>query len=160
MSCIFILQHYSFYDFIVNKARGKSGPLFSFDVHEDVRVISDASVEKDEVSYLHITVWFRMDACELGLLFQCDFERFRSPWPIALSPRPVVEKRGPADEDYRREGDANIKCGFLHNQRVFLTNPIVHVRTPPSLISILFNLFFLSIVTCWESCSPFMVREK
>ena len=40
----------------MNKARGKSGPLFSFDVHEDVRVISDASVEKDEVSYLHITV--------------------------------------------------------------------------------------------------------
>lgn len=47
---MFVLQHYSFYDFIVNKARGKSGPLFSFDVHEDVRVISDASVEKDEVS--------------------------------------------------------------------------------------------------------------
>lgn len=96
----------------MNKARGKSGPLFSFDVHEDVRVISDASVEKDEVSYLHITVWFRMDACELGLLFQCDFERFRSPWPIALSPRPVVEKRGPADEGYRREGDANINSNY------------------------------------------------
>ena len=44
-----ILQHYTFYDFIINKARGKSGPLFSFDVHEDVRMISDASVEKDEV---------------------------------------------------------------------------------------------------------------
>lgn len=43
-----------FYDFIINKARGKSGPLFSFDVHEDVRVISDASVEKDEVSWLLI----------------------------------------------------------------------------------------------------------
>lgn len=45
---LIIPHHYSFYDFIVNKARGKSGPLFSFDVHEDVRVISDASVEKDE----------------------------------------------------------------------------------------------------------------
>lgn len=45
---LIIPQHYTFYDFIVNKARGKSGPLFSFDVHEDVRVISDASVEKDE----------------------------------------------------------------------------------------------------------------
>ncbi|XP_073228839.1 protein FAM50A-like isoform X2 [Porites lutea] len=42
------LKHYTFYDFIINKARGKSGPLFSFDVHEDVRMISDASVEKDE----------------------------------------------------------------------------------------------------------------
>ncbi|XP_064550408.1 protein FAM50 homolog [Drosophila montana] len=41
-------HHYSFYDFIVTKARGKSGPLFQFDVHDDVRMISDASVEKEE----------------------------------------------------------------------------------------------------------------
>lgn len=45
---LIIPQHYTFYDFIINKARGKSGPLFSFDVHEDVRMICDASVEKDE----------------------------------------------------------------------------------------------------------------
>lgn len=38
----------SFYDLIVGKARGKSGPLFHFDVHEDVRAVNDASVEKDE----------------------------------------------------------------------------------------------------------------
>lgn len=44
------LQHYTFYDFIVNKARGKSGPLFNFDVHEDVRLMQDVTVEKDEVS--------------------------------------------------------------------------------------------------------------
>ena len=31
------LQHYSFYDLIVTKARGKSGPLFHFDVHDDIR---------------------------------------------------------------------------------------------------------------------------
>ncbi|XP_068780190.1 protein FAM50A isoform X3 [Struthio camelus] len=37
-----------FYDFIVTKARGKSGPLFNFDVHDDVRLLSDATVEKDE----------------------------------------------------------------------------------------------------------------
>ena len=43
-------QHYTFYDFIINKARGKSGPLFNFDVHDDVRMVQDASVEKDEVS--------------------------------------------------------------------------------------------------------------
>jgi protein FAM50 len=41
-------QHYTFYDFIVNKARGKSGPLFNFDVHDDVRLLADATVEKDE----------------------------------------------------------------------------------------------------------------
>lgn len=45
---LIIPHHYSFYDFIVSKARGKSGPLFNFDVHDDVRLLSDASVEKDE----------------------------------------------------------------------------------------------------------------
>ncbi|XP_013415166.1 protein FAM50A-like [Lingula anatina] len=45
---LIIPQHYTFYDFIVTKARGKSGPLFNFDVHDDVRMISDARVEKDE----------------------------------------------------------------------------------------------------------------
>ena len=42
------MQHYTFYDFIVNKARGKSGPLFNFDVHDDVRMLADATKEKDE----------------------------------------------------------------------------------------------------------------
>lgn len=41
-------HHYTFYDFIVTKARGKSGPLFTFDVHDDIRMTSDASVEKEE----------------------------------------------------------------------------------------------------------------
>ena len=29
------------------QARGKSGPLFSFDVHDDVRIQNDATVETD-----------------------------------------------------------------------------------------------------------------
>uniref|UniRef100_A0A0A9YBM2 Protein FAM50 homolog n=2 Tax=Lygus hesperus TaxID=30085 RepID=A0A0A9YBM2_LYGHE len=41
-------QHYTFYDFIVTKARGKSGPLFMFDAHDDIRLIGDASVEKED----------------------------------------------------------------------------------------------------------------
>lgn len=45
---LIIPHHYTFYDFIVNKARGKSGPLFHFDVRDDVRLVSDASVEKEE----------------------------------------------------------------------------------------------------------------
>eukprot|EP00123_Amoebidium_parasiticum_P019493 comp26044_c0_seq1/m.47072 comp26044_c0_seq1/g.47072 ORF comp26044_c0_seq1/g.47072 comp26044_c0_seq1/m.47072 type:complete len:336 (-) comp26044_c0_seq1:15-1022(-) len=45
---LIIPHHYTFYDFILNKARGKSGPLFKFDVHDDVRLLSDATVEKDE----------------------------------------------------------------------------------------------------------------
>lgn len=39
----------TFYDCIINKYRGKSGPLFNFDVHDDVRLLADATVEKDEV---------------------------------------------------------------------------------------------------------------
>ena len=45
---LIIPHYYTFYDFIVTKARGKSGPLFNFDVHDDVRLTNDASVEKDE----------------------------------------------------------------------------------------------------------------
>ncbi|KAI9272516.1 FAM50A protein [Sporodiniella umbellata] len=45
---LIIPHHYTFYDFIVNKARGKSGPLFNFDVHDDVRLMNDATIEKDE----------------------------------------------------------------------------------------------------------------
>lgn len=45
---LIIPHHFTFYDFIVTKARGKSGPLFNFDVHEDIRLLSDVSVEKDE----------------------------------------------------------------------------------------------------------------
>ncbi|CEQ39065.1 SPOSA6832_00554 [Sporobolomyces salmonicolor] len=39
-------------DFIVNKYRGKSGPMFNFDVHDDVRLTHDAAIEKDEVCIL------------------------------------------------------------------------------------------------------------
>ncbi|XP_065830218.1 protein FAM50A-like isoform X2 [Oscarella lobularis] len=45
---LIIPHHFTFYDFIVSHARGKSGPLFNFDVHEDIRLLSDASIEKDE----------------------------------------------------------------------------------------------------------------
>lgn len=38
----------SFYELILTKARGKSGPLFDFDVHEDIRLMSDATREKAE----------------------------------------------------------------------------------------------------------------
>eukprot|EP00252_Welwitschia_mirabilis_P023981 TRINITY_DN693_c0_g1_i1.p1 TRINITY_DN693_c0_g1~~TRINITY_DN693_c0_g1_i1.p1 ORF type:complete len:292 (-),score=66.58 TRINITY_DN693_c0_g1_i1:696-1571(-) len=45
---LIIPHQHSFYELIVNKARGKSGPLFHFDVHEDIRTIADATIEKDE----------------------------------------------------------------------------------------------------------------
>jgi len=45
---LIIPHHYTFYDLIVTKARGKSGPLFHFDVHDDVRLVQDVRIEKDE----------------------------------------------------------------------------------------------------------------
>lgn len=46
---LIIPQDISFYDLIVTRARGKSGPLFNFDVHDDVRLGPvDARIEKDE----------------------------------------------------------------------------------------------------------------
>lgn len=41
-------QHVTFHELIVNKARGKSGPLFDFGVTEDVRLKQDARVEKTD----------------------------------------------------------------------------------------------------------------
>lgn len=46
---LIIPQDMTFYDLIVTKARGKSGPLFHFDVHEDIRIGAiDSRIEKDE----------------------------------------------------------------------------------------------------------------
>eukprot|EP00850_Spirogloea_muscicola_P020396 SM000214S06790 [mRNA] locus=s214:131854:134544:- [translate_table: standard] len=45
---LIIPHQYTFYELIINKARGKSGPLFHFDVHEDIRTTADATIEKDE----------------------------------------------------------------------------------------------------------------
>jgi protein FAM50 len=45
---LIIPHHYTFYDLIVTKARGKSGPLFRFGVYDDVRTTVDARVERDE----------------------------------------------------------------------------------------------------------------
>eukprot|EP00730_Choanoeca_flexa_P007407 TRINITY_DN12327_c1_g2_i8.p2 TRINITY_DN12327_c1_g2~~TRINITY_DN12327_c1_g2_i8.p2 ORF type:complete len:313 (+),score=71.28 TRINITY_DN12327_c1_g2_i8:48-941(+) len=45
---LIIPHHHTFYEFIFHKTRGKSGPLFNFDVHDDVRLQHDATIEKDE----------------------------------------------------------------------------------------------------------------
>ncbi len=45
---IILPQHYTFYELIKTKARGKSGPLFDFGVHEDIRVVNDATKEKTD----------------------------------------------------------------------------------------------------------------
>ena len=45
--CI-IPHELTFYELISRKARGKSGPLFRFDDKEDVRVVADATVEKED----------------------------------------------------------------------------------------------------------------
>ncbi|KAJ1725091.1 hypothetical protein LPJ53_000742 [Coemansia erecta] len=45
---VILPHHLSFYDLITSRARGKSGALFDFGVHEDVRVSNDAARERDE----------------------------------------------------------------------------------------------------------------
>jgi protein FAM50 len=45
---VILPPHLSFYELILQQARGKSGPLFSFGVQEDVRLLSDARIERDE----------------------------------------------------------------------------------------------------------------
>ena len=59
-------------DFIVNKYRGKSGPMFNFDVHDDVRLVADATIEKDEV---------------------CLLLPLRATQPLTLAVRPPVARR-------------------------------------------------------------------
>lgn len=44
---LMIPHNVTFYELIKDRARGKSGPLFHFDVHEDIRM-ADVRVEKDE----------------------------------------------------------------------------------------------------------------
>lgn len=44
-----ILPHnITFFELIRSKARGKSGPLFHFDAHDDVRVFNDVRTEKED----------------------------------------------------------------------------------------------------------------
>mmetsp|Transcript_41330 Transcript_41330/g.62457 ORF Transcript_41330/g.62457 Transcript_41330/m.62457 type:complete len:352 (-) Transcript_41330:72-1127(-) len=45
---LIIPHNVTFHNLIQSKARGKSGPLFHFDVHDDIRINSDVRVEKDE----------------------------------------------------------------------------------------------------------------
>jgi len=45
---IIIPQTNTFYDFMIAKARGKSGPLFNYDVLDDTRLMQDASIEKQD----------------------------------------------------------------------------------------------------------------
>ncbi|ELR20765.1 uncharacterized protein ACA1_055310 [Acanthamoeba castellanii str. Neff] len=45
---VIIPHDYTFYDLIVTKAKGKSGPLWNWDVHDDIRMLADATKEKDE----------------------------------------------------------------------------------------------------------------
>lgn len=45
----FILPHsITFYELISHKVRGKSGPLFDFSARDDVRLVNDARVEKED----------------------------------------------------------------------------------------------------------------
>jgi len=45
---LIIPQNVTFYDLIKERAQGKSGPLFHFDVHADLSMQKDIRVQKDE----------------------------------------------------------------------------------------------------------------
>ena len=45
---LIIPQHFTFYDLIVSKAQGKTGALFDFTVRDDIRMMNDATVARDE----------------------------------------------------------------------------------------------------------------
>jgi protein FAM50 len=56
-----IIPHsYSFYDLIITRARGKSGPLFHFDVHDDVRVIQVKTTLKQCVHSTAYTYMYKL----------------------------------------------------------------------------------------------------
>ena len=44
----FITKSLTFYELIITKARGLTGPLFHFDVHEDIRLKGNAKIDKDD----------------------------------------------------------------------------------------------------------------
>jgi len=56
-------HHYTFYDLIVTKARGKSGPLFAFHARDDIRVTHDASVEKEDshAGKVLLRTWYELN---------------------------------------------------------------------------------------------------
>lgn len=71
-----ILPHdVTFHHLISTKARGKSGPLFHFDVHDDVRIVSDATREKDE-SHAGKVVARSWYAKNRGLFPACRWEEW------------------------------------------------------------------------------------
>jgi hypothetical protein len=62
---------------IINKARGKSGPLFNFDVHDDVRMLADATVEKDEVCNIAQAIFFFLNHADSSLVIAFSHTRAR-----------------------------------------------------------------------------------
>lgn len=45
---LIVPHHLSFYDLIENRVRGKTGPLFSFDVHDSLCIAVDTKMERDD----------------------------------------------------------------------------------------------------------------
>ena len=80
----------TFHELIVSKARGKSGPLFHFDVHEDIRLVADARKEKDEAHAGKVLErhWYDKVCCYRASHPECLLLR-ADPIParLALSPR-------------------------------------------------------------------------
>uniref|UniRef100_A0A0K8VRB3 Protein FAM50 homolog n=1 Tax=Bactrocera latifrons TaxID=174628 RepID=A0A0K8VRB3_BACLA len=126
-------HHYSFYDFIVTKARGKSGPLFQFDVHDDVRMISDATVEKEESHAGKV-------------LLRSWYERNKHIFPASrwepYDPTKTYDKYTIKDKSKK-----NMNCIFRNKliklSRICRENMF---RSQNTMFTVRYNLFFLQIL--------------
>ncbi|OEH73839.1 putative XAP5 protein [Cyclospora cayetanensis] len=74
-------ENVTFFELIKSKARGKSGPLFHFDAHDDVRVFNDVRTEKEDSHAGKIVDKKCLHAGTGLLLHFVDSEKLREkPW--------------------------------------------------------------------------------
>jgi hypothetical protein len=142
---LIIPQHTAFYDLISQKARGKSGPLFHFDVHEDIRMQNDATVEKNEshagafelmkiyVLYfrgLHLglafRVWFKLNVDSSKRCCTCKVP-YVAP-QASCSALLQASQSGNQDVTLRTDGlcGFSLRCGAAPGREKCQTNRLCH----------------------------------
>lgn len=78
---LILFYYYIFYDFFVIKVRGKSGSFFNFDVYDDVRLLSDVIMEKDEsyVGKVVLRSWYEKNKY-IFFVSRWEFYDFEKKW--------------------------------------------------------------------------------
>lgn len=88
------------------QARGKSGPLFNFDVHDDVRLLNDATVEKDE-----------SHAGKVGAVAACPSETPLS--PLSPPPHPLAPLLTPSPSPFPSKFQVMLRSWYERNKHIF-----------------------------------------